>query len=116
MAKGKRTRIKPHVDPDSRLQQLGSLALDELERRVLDGTATSQELTTLAKLGSERALLENERIRRENELLKAKVSAIESSKRQEEMYAQAIKYMGIYRGEDIGDDDYENLFRTHNNS
>lgn len=102
--------MKPHVDPDSRLQQLGSLALDELERRVLNGTATSQELTTLAKLGSEKALLENERLRRENELLTAKVGAIESAKRQEEIYAKAIKYMGIYRGEEVEDDDYENVF------
>lgn len=109
MAKAKRTRVKPHLDPDSRLQQLGSLALDELERRVLNGTATSQELTTLAKLGSEKTLLENERLRRENQLLTAKAEVIESAKRQEEMYAKAIKYMGIYRGEEV-DDDYEELF------
>lgn len=110
MANRSKTRIKPHVNPDSRLQQLGSLALDELERRVLNGTATSQELTTLAKIGSEKSLLENERLRRENELLVAKIGEIESAKRQEEIYAKAIKYMGIYRGEEIDDEDYENLF------
>ena len=110
MAKPRKTRIKPHADPDSRLQQLGSLALDELERRVLNGTATSQELTTLAKLGSEKALLENERLRKENQLLEAKAAAIESAKRQEEMYAMAIKYMGIYRGEEVDDEDYKDIF------
>lgn len=107
MAKKRTNRKRPHLDPVSRMQQLGALALDEMERRVLDGTATSQELTTLAKLGSEKTMLENEKLRQENELLKAKTEAIESAQKMEEMYAKAIKYMGIYRGESQEDEDEE---------
>jgi hypothetical protein len=99
MGKTEAGSIRAHKDPASRLQQLGGLALDEIERRVLDHTATSQELTTLAKLGSEKALLENEKLRRENELLRAKTEAIESAKKVEEIYSEAVRMMGIYRGE-----------------
>ena len=96
MAKVRKTKVKPHLDPDSRMLQLGEMALDEIERRILDHTATSQELTTLAKLGSEKTLLENERLRRENELLKAKTEAIASASRVEELYAQAIEAFRTY--------------------
>lgn len=99
MGRSSNKKVRALQDPDSRMQQLGALALDEIERRVLDHSATSQELTTLARLGSEKTLLENEKLRRENELLKAKTDAIESAKRVEELYAEAVRKMGIYRGE-----------------
>lgn len=105
MGNTKRKRVKPHLDPVSRLQQLNALALDEIERRVLDGSATSQELTTLAKLGSEKTLLEIEKLKRENELLKAKTEALASSRRSEELAEEAIKYMRIYRGESSDDEE-----------
>ncbi len=109
MAKRTSNRTKPHLDPNSRLQQLSGLALDEMERRVREGIATSQELTTLAKLGSEKTLLENERLRSENELLKAKKVALESAGRVEELYAEAIRAFKTYSGQDTGEDN-ENIF------
>jgi len=110
MGNSKSRRAKPQKDPVSRMLQLGNLALDEIERRVLDGSATSQELTTLAKMGSEKHQLEIEKLRRENELLKAKTEAIESGKKIEELYANAVKYMGIYRGEDNDESESEDIY------
>lgn len=105
MAKPRKSKAKPQLDPNSRMLQLGELALDEIERRILDGTATSQELTTLAKLGSEKTLLENERLRNENELLKAKKQAIISASRIEELYSEALKAFTTYSGQG-SDDEY----------
>lgn len=105
MAKPRKSKAKPHLDPNSRILQLGELALDEIERRILDGTATSQELTTLAKIGSEKTLLENERLRREIDLMKAKEDALISASRVEELYSNALKAFTTYSGHGF-DDEY----------
>ncbi len=104
MAKSTKKKVRALQDPTSRMQQLGGLALDEIEYRILNHEASAQELTTLARLGSERTILENEKLRREVELLKAKKENLEASQHIEELFDNAIKYMGIYRGEEPDED------------
>lgn len=98
-------KVRALQDPTSRMQQLGGLALDEIEQRILNHEATAQELTTLARLGSEKTILENEKLKREVELLKAKKENLEATQRMDELFADAIKMMGIYRGEVEEDED-----------
>jgi len=60
-------------------------------------------ITHFLKLGSSRELLEQERLRHENELLKVKREAIESQQRIEELYTNAIKHMRAYQGHPIAE-------------
>lgn len=91
-------RIRPALTPEAREQQLVALAVDLVEQQLLDGTASSQVITHYLKLGSTREKLERERLEEENKLLRAKVEAIKSAERQEELYAQALKAMSRYSG------------------
>ena len=87
------------ISPEARENQLISLAYDLVEERLLDGTATSQETTSLIRLGTAKARLEAEKLKRENQLLVAKTDQIESERRTEELYANAIAAMKEYSGQ-----------------
>ena len=91
-------KIRPALSPEARENQLISLAVDLVEQRLLDGTASSQETTHFLKLGSMKNQLEMEKLREENKLLQAKTESIQSAKRVEELYAEAINAMRRYSG------------------
>lgn len=99
-------KIRPALTPDSREQQLASLAMDLVEQRLLDGTASSQETTHFLKLVSSKARLEKEYLEKQNKLMTAKTEALESAKRVEELYGEAIKAMRRYSGHGDSDDEY----------
>jgi len=99
-ASGSARKPRPALTPEARENQLIAKAYDLVEQRLEDGTATSQETTHFLKLGSSRARLEQEKLRRETEVLVAKREAYESSKRIEELYAGALKAMRTYNGFD----------------
>lgn len=101
---------RPALTPESRENQLISLAVDLAEKQLQEGTASSQVIAHFLKLGSSRANLEREKLERENELLRAKTESIESSKDMIEMYNNAIKAMQRYSGNggnEDSDEDYE---------
>jgi hypothetical protein len=83
---------------EGREQQLIKLANDLAERRMLDGTASSQTINNYIREGSVRRRLENEKLRMEIEMIKAKTKSLESSAHLEELFASAIKAMSIYQG------------------
>lgn len=105
--KGRKRR--PATTDEAREGQLISLASDLAERQLHDGTASSQVITHFLKLGTTREKLEQERLRRENLLLEAKVDAMASAKRIEELYETALNAMREYSGQarEYGDDDYD---------
>lgn len=92
-------RRRPATTPEARENQLISLAVDLAEQQLKDGTASSQVITHYLKASSSREKLEQERLRNENILLKAKAEAIASQKRIEEMYAEALGAMRSYSGQ-----------------
>lgn len=96
IAKSKR----PGSTPESRENQLISLAVDLAEKQLREGTASSQVITHYLKLGTTMSRLEREKLKHENELLEAKTSALKSAERIEGLYAKAIKAFGTYRGEE----------------
>lgn len=111
MAKATTTRkIRPAFTQEGRENQLISLATDLAEKQLLEGTASSQVITHYLKLGSMKAKAELEKLQRENELLRAKTEAIESSKRSEEMFERAMAAFTSYRGIDTGDTDDSDIF------
>ena len=96
--------LRPALSPEARENQMAALAMDLVEQRLRDGTASSQETTHFLKLVSSKAVLERDRLKEENKLLKAKTEMIESQKRTEELYADAIKAMRRYAGQGEPDD------------
>ena len=71
---------RPALTPESRENQLVSLAINLAEKQLREGTASSQVITHYLKLGSTQAKLEQEKLKQENELLKAKTETIKSAK------------------------------------
>lgn len=80
--------------------QMVSLAVELTKKRLTEGTASSQEIVHFLKLGSTREKLEQDRLKAENELLKAKVDQLASAKKVEELYAEALEAMRTYSGQD----------------
>lgn len=109
MAKGSikssnnRRKSRPAIDPEARENQMIALAVDLAEQQLIEGTASSQVITHFLKLGTTKAELEKEKLRRENEVLSAKAKAYQSGEEMKELYENAIKAMRDYAGQ--GDPD-----------
>lgn len=104
MADNKRKR-PPARTLESRENQMIDYAIDLAEKQLLEGTASSQVITHYLKLGTTRERLEKEKLVKENELLKAKTEALQSAKRIEELYQEAMNAMKSYRGQEDYEDD-----------
>ena len=96
---------RPALSPEVRENQMISLAVDLAEKQLMEGTASSQVITHYLKLGSTKERLEKEKLEEENKLLKARTEALQSAKRVEELYADAISAMKKYSGNGRGDVD-----------
>lgn len=96
----RRVTKRPARTPEERENQLISIAMDLAERRILDGSASSQEITHFLKLGTQRNALELEKLARENDLLAAKAEQIKSAKKTEELYDSALQALRSYKGTD----------------
>lgn len=95
----KRTRrIAPATTPEGREKQLIALATSLVEERLRNGTATSQEICTVLRMGTMRERLEREKIEEDLKLTRAKTEALESAKHVEELYSKAIDAMKKYSG------------------
>lgn len=91
--------IRRAIDPNARENQLIALATNLAEQQLRDGTASSQVICHYLKLGTMEKKLEMQKLERENKLLEAKTEAIESQKRIEELYSNAINAMKSYTGQ-----------------
>lgn len=96
--------IRPALTPEARENQMISLAVDLAEKQLVEGTASSQVITHYLKLGSTKERLEKEKLEEENKLLKARTEALQSAKRVEELYADAIAAMKRYSGNGRSDE------------
>lgn len=102
-----RRRGRPATSPQARENQLIAAAYDLAERQIADGTVSAQVQSHFLKLGSSRQALENEKLKRENELLTAKVEQLKSASRMEELYEGAIRAMRQYSGQTVDEEYYE---------
>lgn len=98
-------KIRPALTPEARENQLIYLATDLAEQQLRDGTASSQVITHYLKLGSTKERIEKEILEKQKELITAKTEALQSAKRIEELYSNAISAMRKYSGN--GDMDEE---------
>lgn len=103
---GSTSRMRPALTREARENQMISLAVDLAEQQLRDGTASSQVITHYLKLGSTKEKIEKEILEKQRDLISAKTDQIQSQKRIEELYSEAIKAMQRYSGSG-GHDEYE---------
>lgn len=99
----KKKNIRPALTPEARENQLIFLATELAEQQLRDGTASSQVITHYLKLGSTKERIEKEILEKQKELITAKTEVLQSTKRMEELYVDAINAMKSYSGH--GDSD-----------
>ena len=86
------------LSPEGREAQLTDLAYKCIVQRLRDNTASPNETVACLRLGTEKAKLEREKIKAESLLANAKVDSLESQRRTEELYQEAITAMKEYAG------------------
>lgn len=98
-------RRPPATTPEARENQLIAAAVDLAEKQILKGTASSQVITHYLKLGSTKERIEKEILEKQKELIVAKTEAIQSAKKVEELYLNALNAMRAYSGHGGAEDD-----------
>ena len=90
--------MPPAASAEEREKMLISLAYNLLEKRLLDGSASSQEVTSIIKMGTMRERLERDNLMKKNELLTAQTEVARSQKNAEAAAQRAIDAIMRYRG------------------
>lgn len=101
---GSTLTTRPPTTLEGREDNMINLAVNLAEQQLRDGTASSQVITHYLKLGTTRERLEKEILAKQRDLITAKTEALESAKRVEELYANALTAMRTY-GRHSGEDE-----------
>ena len=96
-----RPKRRPATTVEGRENQMISLAFDLAEKRLLNGTATSQEVTHFLKLGSTRERLEQERLKTDTSMLVTKSELMAAQTRSEDLIREAVEAMRRYSGHEV---------------
>lgn len=91
-------KSRPALTPEARENQLIALAVDLAEKQLMEGTASSQVICHYLKLGSTKEKIEKELLEKQKVLLDAKTESLQSSRRVEELYQNALNAMKNYSG------------------
>ena len=100
-------KTKPAQSIEELEDKMYSMAYELSKQRMLNGTASSQEICYWLKAGSSRERLEREILERQKELTEAKTDNIRSSAHSEELYSRALEAMSRYSGNHGDDENYE---------
>ncbi len=101
-------KMRPALTPEARENQMIALAMDLVEERLRNGTASSQETTHFLKLATRSEKINQQLAEKDLELKEAKRQAIQSQARIEELYANALKAMQRYSGHE--DDEIDDRY------
>lgn len=92
--------------PEARENQLMDLAVDLAEKQLSEGTASAMVITHYLKLASQKNRLEQEKLQKEIEFLRAKTDVYEANRRSDEKYERALRAFSLYSGNpEDGDED-----------
>ena len=96
-----RRDVRPALTPEAEENQMIALATTLVKQRLVDGTASSQETTHYLKLAANKRKneLEMEILEKQKELVVAKTEKLQSQKRVEELYSEALSAMRSYSGQ-----------------
>ena len=92
---GKKSRCMTRA---AREKYLTKLAYDLAEKKLLDGTASSQLIHDLIVAGSQSEQLKQKRMKAEIKLADAKVASIKAAETSKELYEQAMSALKKYQG------------------
>lgn len=101
-AEANRFTFLPGVTPEEREKQMIALAVDLVERQLRDGTAAPSVINHYLKLGSTLANLERAKLENDTALAAAKAEQIREQKHSDELYANALEALKIYKGLEDG--------------
>ena len=109
-SKDTQKKMRPATTPEARENQMIALAVDLAEKQLIEGTASSQVITHYLKLATTKEKIEREILEKQKELIVAKTENLQSAKRIEELYSNALKAMQNYSGQTCSmedDEDYD---------
>lgn len=105
---------RPTLTAEERQRRCEMLAFDLVERKLENGSATSQEIVHFLKLATAREQAETERIQAEVRLAEAKINSIESTQKLEEstnrVLSALLKYQGTTYSNNTDEEEYEDEF------
>lgn len=90
--------MRPVLSQEARDIQMIDLAVKLAEKQLREGTASAQVITHFLKLGTVREQMELKKLEQETELAKAKIDAVKSNQRTEELYRDALEAFKSYSG------------------
>jgi hypothetical protein len=102
-------RLPRAKTPEAREQQLVALAYDLAEQQLLKGTASSQVISGLLKIGSTREKAELEKLKQETILVEAKVKDLANVEDLKQLFTEAMDAFRGYGGQIVSGDD-QNIF------
>lgn len=88
--------MRPALTPEARENQMIALAMDLVEERLRNGTASSAETVHFLKLASSKEKLEQEILEEQKKLLEAKTENLKSAAKAEGLYAEALDAFRSY--------------------
>lgn len=100
-------KMRPALTPEAEENEMISLAVNLVRQRLIDGTATSQETTHYLKQATAKSRYELELLKAQTAMTIAKKEALESQKRSEAKFEEAIKVFKMYSGHGGDDENYD---------
>lgn len=94
---GKKGKKVPETAEEAERSIIGA-AMELAEKQIREGTASPAILLHFLKAGAIREQLEQEKLINETKLVQAKVSALESAVRTEELVSEALQAFRLYSG------------------
>lgn len=104
---GKTKTVSDFKSTEARESYLANLAYELIEKKIKDGTASSQILCMLIGLKTEKAQLENEKLKSDLEVANAKIKNLERQTSGEELMEKALAAFKSYSGAIDEDDEDE---------
>lgn len=98
------------LTPEARETQLIALAERCAEEQMRNGTASSAVIVHYLKLGTTRERLEKEILEKQKNYIDAKTDALQSAKKIESLYEDAIEAMRRYSGYGGSPDEHPEIF------
>lgn len=100
-------KTRPAKTPEARENQLIALAVDLAEKRLLEGTASSQMITHFLKLASTEERLKRDILVEQKKLIAAKTKSLQSDDELKKLYLEATAAMRRYSGRTNEEDSEE---------
>ena len=98
-------KMRPALTLEAEENEMIALAMDLTKKRMLEGTATSQEIVHFLKLGSTREKREQEMMEKKMTVMDAQVKEYESADDFRQMIEEAMNAFKGYRTTDMSDED-----------